>query len=158
MNRVNQDVAGRLEEAAKLLQDQGADRYRVGAYLRAASSVRAMQVPLDQVLRNGGLDGLKQVPHVGETIARAIRELLTHGRLPMLDRLRGEADPVALLASVPGIGPVLSTRLHEELASKHSPILKRRLTMVALRQLSDSARNGSRASAIRWPTGLDAYG
>ncbi|RPH53917.1 MAG: DNA-binding protein [Acidobacteria bacterium] len=115
MNRINQDVAGRLEEAAELLQDQGADRYRVGAYLRAASSIRSMQVGLDQVLRNRGLDGLKQVPHVGETIARAICELLTHGRLPMLDRLRGEADPVALLASVSGIGRVLSNRLHEEL-------------------------------------------
>ena len=68
MNRINQDVAGRLEEAARLLQDQGADRFRVGAYLRAASSVRAMQEPLDQVLRNRGLDGLKQVPHVGEAI------------------------------------------------------------------------------------------
>jgi putative hydrolase len=52
---------------------------------------------------------------VGESIARAIRELVTHGRLPMLDRLRGEADPVALLTSAPGIGRVLANRLHEEL-------------------------------------------
>ena len=115
MNDVNQDVAGRLEEAARLLQDQGADRYRVGAYLRAASSIRSMQTPVDEVIRVQGLDGLKQLPHVGETIARAIRELVTHGRLPMLDRLRGEADPVALLASVPGIGRVLANRLHEDL-------------------------------------------
>jgi hypothetical protein len=33
----------------------------------------------------------------------------------MLDRLRGEADPLALLASVPGIGRVLAERLHDEL-------------------------------------------
>ena len=33
----------------------------------------------------------------------------------MLDRLRSEADPVTLLASVPGIGRVLANRLHEEL-------------------------------------------
>jgi hypothetical protein len=33
----------------------------------------------------------------------------------MLDRLRGEADPVALLGSVPGIGRVLAERLHDEL-------------------------------------------
>ena len=32
MNSINQDVAGRLAEAARLLRDQGADRYRVGAY------------------------------------------------------------------------------------------------------------------------------
>ena len=115
MNRVNQQVAGRLEEAARLLHDQGADRFRVGAYLRAASTIRRMQEPLDQVFRTRGLDGLKEVPHVGETIARGIREILAHGRLPMLDRLRGEADPVRLLASVPGIGRILSNRLHLEL-------------------------------------------
>jgi putative hydrolase len=113
--RVNQEVAGRLEEAAKLLQDQGADRFRVGAYVRAAATVRAMDEPLDQLFRSRGLDGLIALPSIGETIARAIRELLTHGRLPMLDRLRGEADPAALFASVPGIGPILANRLHEEL-------------------------------------------
>jgi putative hydrolase len=62
MNRVNQDVAGRLEEAARLLQDQGADRYRVGAYLRAASTIRSTEAPVDEVLRDHGLDGLKQLP------------------------------------------------------------------------------------------------
>jgi DNA polymerase (family X) len=114
-NRVNQDVAGRLEEAATLLQDQGADPFRVGAYLRAAATLRALHEPVDQIFRRRGLDGLKELPRVGDTIARAIRELLTHGRLPMLDRLRGEADPVRLLASVPGIGRVLANRLHDEL-------------------------------------------
>jgi hypothetical protein len=74
-----------------------------------------MQTPVDEVLRDHGLEGLKALPSVGESIARAIRELVTHGRLPMLDRLRGEGDPVMLLASVPGIGRVLADRLHEEL-------------------------------------------
>jgi hypothetical protein len=114
-HRVNQDVAGRLEEAARLLADQGADSFRVGAYLRAAETLRTMREPIDDVFRTQGLEGLKALPHVGESIARAIRELLTHGRLPMLDRLRGEADPVALLSTVPGIGRVLADRLHDEL-------------------------------------------
>lgn len=114
-NRVNQEVAGRLEEAGKLLQDQGADPFRVGAYLRAAAALRSTPESVDEVFRTRGLDGLKELPHIGESIARAIREVLTHGRLPMLDRLRGEADPVALLGSVPGIGRVLANRLHDEL-------------------------------------------
>lgn len=115
MLRVNEQIAGRLEEAAHLLRDQGADRFRVGAYLRAAATVRSMREPLDEIFRQHGLEGLKELPNIGETIARAIRELMTHGRLPMLDRLRGEAEPVALLASVPGIGRVLAARLHDEL-------------------------------------------
>jgi hypothetical protein len=115
VQRVNEQIAGRLEEAAHLLRDQGADPFRVAAYVRAASTLRFMREPLDDFFRQRGLEGLKELPHIGETIARAIRELLTHGRLPMLDRLRGEADPVALLRSVPGIGRVLAERLHDEL-------------------------------------------
>jgi hypothetical protein len=112
---VNEQIAGRLEEAARLLRDQGADRFRVTAYLRAAASIRSAREPVDQIYRARGLDGLRELPRVGESIARAIRELLVHGRLPMLDRLRGEANPVALLASVPGVGRVLAERLHDEL-------------------------------------------
>ena len=113
--RVNQEVAGRLEEAARLLRDQGADHYRVNAYRRAAMTVRGSAEPVDEIFRHKGLDGLKELRGVGNTIARAIRELLEHGRLPMLDRLRGESDPVSLLASVPGIGGRLAERLHDEL-------------------------------------------
>ncbi len=114
-HRVNLDVAGRLEEAAVLLRDQGSDPYRVRAYLRAAEAVRGLPQPIDDLFRAEGLDGLERLPRVGVSIARAIRELLIHGRLPMLDRLRGEADPVALLSSVPGIGRVFAQRLHHEL-------------------------------------------
>jgi hypothetical protein len=33
----------------------------------------------------------------------------------MLERLRGESDPVKVLASVPGVGVVLAERLHDEM-------------------------------------------
>lgn len=36
MTGLNEPIAGRLEEAARLLRDQGADPYRVTAYMRAA--------------------------------------------------------------------------------------------------------------------------
>jgi len=74
-----------------------------------------MPEAVDDVLRTRGLEGPRELPRVGDTIARAIRELLVHGRLPMLDRLRGDVDPVPLLASVPGIGRTLAHRLHDEL-------------------------------------------
>jgi hypothetical protein len=77
--------------------------------------VRGSTRPVDEIYRQQGIDGLKGLRGVGDGIARSIRELVIHGRLPMLDRLRGEADPVRLLASVPGIGFRLADRLHEEL-------------------------------------------
>src|SRR5688572_27705685 len=114
-HRVNEEIAGRLEETARLLHDQGADRYRVAAYLRAARTLRVLADPVDEVFGERGLEGLQALPRVGHTIARAIRDLLVHGRLPMLDRLRGESDPVSLLRSVLGIGPILAERLHDDL-------------------------------------------
>ena len=112
---MNREIAARLEEAAWLLRDQGADPYRVNAYLRAAATVRRWPHSLDIVFREHGLDGLEELPGVGPGIARAIRELITRGRLPMLDRLRGAADSVAVLATVPGIGQRLALRLHDDL-------------------------------------------
>lgn len=112
---VNRQIATGLEEAAHLLRDQGADPYRVNAYLRAAASVRQWPEPLREVFLAGGVEGLQALPGVGPSIARAIREIVIRGRLPMIDRLRGAADPVHVLASVPGIGRVFAERLHDEL-------------------------------------------
>jgi hypothetical protein len=113
--RINRDIAGRLDEAARLLRDQGADPYRVAAYQRAAAAVRREPQPVNRIFLSRGLEGLQDIPGVGPSIARAIRELIIHKRLPMLERLRGQSDPVALLSSVPGIGRVFAERLHDAL-------------------------------------------
>ncbi len=113
-DRLNEDVAGKLEEIARLLSAQGADSFRVRAYERAAETVRRLPQPVSRILDQEGVEGLRALPGIGESIARAIRDLLAHGRLAMLERLRGESDPIKLLASVPGIGRGLADRLHHD--------------------------------------------
>jgi hypothetical protein len=112
---VNLRVAARLEEVARLLERQAASPFRVQAYQRAAETVRAMTEPVSDVLRRGGLTALQALPGIGESLARAIQTLVLTGRLPMLQRLRGESGAAALLATVPGIGAVLAERLHQRL-------------------------------------------
>ncbi|MFY9611486.1 MAG: helix-hairpin-helix domain-containing protein [Blastocatellia bacterium] len=112
---VNAEVAARLEEVARILNEQGANRFRVDAYRRAATTVRRLTRPVTGIVRAEGIEGLRRLPGIGETLARAIYQTVVSGRMPMLERLRGEADPVVLLASVPGIGKVFAGRLHEEL-------------------------------------------
>lgn len=112
---VNAEVAARLDEVARILNEQGANRFRVEAYRRAATTIRRLARPVNEIVRAQGIEGLRQLPGIGESLARAIYQTVTTGRLPMLERLRGEADPVELLASVPGIGRVFARRLHEEL-------------------------------------------
>ncbi len=70
---------------------------------------------MSAIWQEQGDAGLRALTGVGERLAAALRSLVTTGRLPMLDRLRGETDPVALLESVPGIGAALAERLHREL-------------------------------------------
>jgi hypothetical protein len=112
---VNYSVASRLDEVAQILDQQGANVFRVGAYRRAAAMLRGLQEPVDQIVKSEGLEGLEKLPGIGETLARFIHQLVMTGRLPMLDRLRGESDPIALLRTVPGIGSVLGEKLHDDL-------------------------------------------
>lgn len=111
----NQDIAGRLEEVARILASQDANRFRVQAYVHAAEVLRSLHEPVAVVFEREGLAGLEKIPGVGTTIAHAIRDILLHGRLAMLDRLRGEADPIKLMSSVPGIGKETAWKLHEVL-------------------------------------------
>ncbi|RPI53813.1 MAG: DNA-binding protein [Acidobacteria bacterium] len=113
--RVNLDVAAKLEEAAALLSEQGANPFRVRAYRQAASTLSRLQEPVSSIITAQGVEGLEKLPGIGESLARAVRDIVRLGYFPMVERLRGDADPIRLLASVPGIGLRLATRLHDEL-------------------------------------------
>jgi len=97
----NNEIARRFDEVATLLNEQDDNPYRVQAYRRAAQTLRQLRQPVTEVVQAEGEAGLRKLPGIGEGLARAIVEILLTGRLPILDRLRGEHDPVALLASVP---------------------------------------------------------
>ena len=113
--KLNEDIAGRLDEVAGILAEQGANRFRVQAYHQAAAVLRGLARPVSEIFVEEGIAGLEKLPGVGVSIARAIRDILRHGRLAMLDRLRGEHDPISLLTSVPGIGKALAWKLHDDL-------------------------------------------
>lgn len=108
----NVEIARRLEEVADLLEAQGESVPCSGV---SSSRGGSPALTLIAIWEDQGDAGLRAVTGVGERLAAALRSLVTTGRLPMLDRLRGETDPVRLLESVPGIGPALAERLHGEL-------------------------------------------
>ncbi|MFO0579890.1 MAG: helix-hairpin-helix domain-containing protein [Polyangia bacterium] len=111
----NAEVADRLDEAAQLLEQQGANPFRCRAYQRAAAFVRSLERPVAAIWREEGEEGLLRLPGIGPHLMHALRDLVQNGRLGMVDRLRGETDPVALLSSLPGIGERTAERLHTEL-------------------------------------------
>jgi len=112
---LNTQVAMRLDEVADLLLEQRASPFRVQAYRHGAETVRRLEPPVNEIFEQEGVEGLRKLPGIGDRLAIAIRDIVRMGRLPMLDRLRGESDAVELLRTVPGIGPVQAQRLHDDL-------------------------------------------
>lgn len=112
---INQEIANRLSEIANLLQEQGANPYRVSAYRNAASTVAGLEQPINKIVDRQGFEGLVDLPGIGEGIARSIYEYVAMGRMSRLESLKGGHDPVALFESIPGIGPKLAHRIIEHL-------------------------------------------
>ncbi|MGI9424549.1 MAG: helix-hairpin-helix domain-containing protein [Hyphomicrobiaceae bacterium] len=113
--RQNVALAAKLQEMADLLDAQGADRFRVSAFRHAAGTLEKLARPVSEIIADKGTTGLIQLPAVGRGIAAALAEMVETGRWRALDRLNGAMEPEQLFQSVPGIGPDLAHRIHEEL-------------------------------------------
>lgn len=115
MTTYNVELSERLREVAALLESQEASPFRIAAWRHAADTVAALDVDLRDLVAARGLDGLIELPGIDRAIGGAVRELVTTGRLHLLDRLRGTTDPEELFRSIPGVGPRLAKLLHETL-------------------------------------------
>jgi hypothetical protein len=111
----NLTVANALEQVADLLETQQANRFRVAAYRNAAGTIRSLSQDVSEILQQEGRAGLTRLPGIGDALAGAIEQLCTNGRLPLLERLRGEHVAESLFATIPGIGPELAERIHHQL-------------------------------------------
>ena len=109
------EVVERLREMAGLLEAQAGNPFKVAAYRRAADLLEDRRPDLRALFEREGLAGLDALPAIGPGIAGAIAEMLATGHWHQLDRLRGGADGEALFQTIPGVGPALARRLHEEL-------------------------------------------
>ncbi|NIP71823.1 MAG: DNA-binding protein [Gammaproteobacteria bacterium] len=112
---INQQVVEQLNEIADLLEQQGANPFRVNAYRRAADTVRTLERGVDEIVERQGVDGLEELPGIGSGIARAVYEIVARGRSTRLDNLRGAVEPEQAFRGIPGVGPELARRIHDEL-------------------------------------------
>jgi DNA polymerase (family X) len=120
----NDEIAQRLETIADLLEAQEANPYRVRAYRQAATTLRELKQPAREILDKEGIEGLRRLPTIGVSLARAIEQLVQTGKIGLLSQLQGETAPEQVLATVPGIGPVLAERIHEQLGIESLPELE----------------------------------
>ena len=144
-DQTNQRIADKLREMADLLEQQGGNPFRVGAYRRAADTVAHLDRDLVSILDGEGVDGLTALPNIGKGIAGSIEEVLRTGRWARLDRIRGTLDPERVFQTVPGIGPHLAKAIHDEL---HIDTLEGLEIAAQDGRLEDVAGIGPRRAAV----------
>ena len=113
---LNRQIADKLQEMGDLLEQQGANPFRVRAYRHAAAELNRLEPPVDAILERDGIAGLERLPAIGKGIATSIREMVLSGHWSQLQRLRQGTEGAALLQTVPGLGPELARRIHDELS------------------------------------------
>ena len=93
----NQQIAVRLDEIAGLLENQGANVFRVRAYRSAANTLRGLERPAHEILADEGVVGLTCLSGIGESLARSIERLALDGPFRAL---AATARPCGARASV----------------------------------------------------------
>ncbi|MBI4714370.1 MAG: DNA polymerase/3'-5' exonuclease PolX [Nitrospirae bacterium] len=105
------EVGHILEEIGILLELKGENPFKCNAYHAAARTLEALEGDLAEQVRTGAL---KEVKGIGKALFEKISELVTTGRLPYYEELRGSI-PAGLLEIIklPGVGPKKAKALHD---------------------------------------------
>ena len=109
----NEEVAGRLELLADLLELEGEPSFRLLAYRRAAGRIRETPGSIAELALAGEA---KELPGIGTIIEEKIVQLVEQGEIEAL-RKRRERIPAGVveMLALPGLGPKTVTRIWREL-------------------------------------------
>src|SRR5262249_46521286 len=88
------------------LMELGEDNpFKIRAYRTAAETIEDTTTPLAEMVSDGGVASLRELPGVGEAISRKIVELLETGALKAYEEIKAKISETTLdLLRVEGIG------------------------------------------------------
>src|SRR3990167_5866018 len=115
----NQKIAKILYEISILL-DMDDIQFKPRAFEKAALTIQDLNDDLEEIYKKGGIKALKEIPSIGEGIARKIEEYIKTGRLKEYDELK-KKFPVDIdeLQRVEGLGPKGIKFLYKKLKIKN---------------------------------------
>src|SRR4051794_13273612 len=118
----NDVLAEQFDLLADLMELEGADSFRIGAYRKASARIRETPASVAQL----ALDGkAKQLQGIGKTIEAKIVEVVEDGEIHALTKRKAEVPAeVATFMRLPGLGPKTARRIWKELGITSVQALK----------------------------------
>ncbi len=125
----NKQIASVLFEVADVLEIKDPDdRFRFNAFRTAGQKISALGDNIVDVYNAGGIEALRKIPTIGQTIADAIAELITTGRYKDLEALRKQIPlPQLEFSKIPSVGPKNAAKLYELTGAKTIEALARKI-------------------------------
>lgn len=118
----NKDVANLLYEIADMLEIQDI-KFKPQAYRKAAQNIESLGESIEEVHKKGEL---RDIPGVGEAIAKKVGEFLDTGGLRYLEDLKNEVpEGLITMLDIPGLGPKKVALLYKELGISSVEELKK---------------------------------
>jgi DNA polymerase (family X) len=74
----NQEIARMFYEISEFLEMDSVP-FKPYAYQKATLTLETLKDDIGEIYRSGGIKGLKEIPNIGENIAKKIEEILTTG-------------------------------------------------------------------------------
>ena len=107
-------IAKVFNNIADLLELKGENAFKIRAYQKAARAIEHFPREIKIMIDEG--ENLRDIPGVGEAIAKKTAELVTTGKLGYYEDLKAEfPQGITSLLAIPGIGPKTANRLSGEL-------------------------------------------
>ena len=111
----NKRIADTFEQIADLLEFQGSNPFRIRAYRKGAKTIAEMSESVGGVIQDTSRK-LTDFDGIGKDLAAKVEELVTSGRLTMLEELLETVPRTVLdLVRVPGMGPKKAATVFKEL-------------------------------------------
>jgi DNA polymerase (family 10) len=126
----NLEIAGIFYEIADILEMKNIE-WKPQAYRRAARSIETLSKDIEIIYNKRGISALKEIPGVGDAIAKKIEEFINTGKIKGYDKLKKSIPScVEAMTHIPGMGP------------KRALILFNKLKIKSVKDLEKVAKSG----------------
>ena len=121
----NKEIAKIFYEIAEFLEMEKVP-FKPFAYQKAAITLETLEEDVEEIYKRGGIEALKKIPGVGESIAKKIEEYLKTGKIQYYEKFKKRL-PIDLseIIAIEGMGPRKAKILYEKLGIKTVKDLER---------------------------------